>query len=42
MDEEGIDENITKAEINIYRGCERKLKHEIIQKCCLKFLKNVA
>ena len=41
MDEEGIDANITKDEINISRGCERKVKHEILQECCLKLLKNV-
>ena len=41
MDEEGIDANITKDEINISRGCERKVKHEIIQECCLKLLKKM-
>ena len=38
MDEEGIDANITKYEINISRGCERKVKHEIIKTFCLNTL----
>ena len=38
MDEEGINANITKDEINISRGCQRKVKHEILKKCCLNTL----
>ena len=38
MDEEGTDANITKDEINISRGCERKVKHEILKKKLLEYI----